>query len=51
MASAFALMIVNGLLNDIMEKYGFFDGKVIFLGQDFRQVLSVVPHSSRQLTI
>lgn len=51
MASACALMVVNRLLKDIMENDVFFSGKVIVLGRDFRQVLPVVPHGSRQLTI
>jgi ATP-dependent DNA helicase PIF1 len=51
MASACALMVVNRLLKDIMENDVFFGGKVIVLGGDFRQVLPVVPHGSRQLTI
>jgi len=51
MASACALMVVNRLLKDIMENNVFFAGKIIVLGGDFRQVLPVVPHVSRQLTI
>lgn len=34
-----------------MENDVFFGGKVIVLGGNFRQVLPVVPHGSRQLTI
>ncbi|XP_025407162.1 uncharacterized protein LOC112681109, partial [Sipha flava] len=51
MASACALMVVNQLLKYMMENNVFFGGKVIVLGGDFRQVLPVVPHGSRQLTI
>jgi hypothetical protein len=42
MASAYALMVVNRLLKDIMENDVFFGGKVIVLGVDIRQVLPVV---------
>jgi len=51
MASAYALIVINRLLKDIMENNVFIGGKVIVLGGDFRQVLPVVPHGSRQLTI
>jgi ATP-dependent DNA helicase PIF1 len=51
MASAYTLMVVNQLLKYIMEKYIFFDGKAIVFGGDYRQVLPIVPHDSRQLNI
>jgi hypothetical protein len=34
-----------------MENNVSFDEKVIVLGEDFRQVLPVIPHGSRQFTI
>ena len=48
MANAHALMTVNRLLQDIMGNDILFGGKIIVLGGDFRQVLPVVPHASRQ---
>jgi hypothetical protein len=41
MKSAYALMVVNRLLKDIIENGVFFGENVIVLG-DFRQVLPVV---------
>jgi len=51
MANMHALMCVNRLLQDIMGNAIPFGGKIIVLGGDFRQVLSVVPHGSRASTI
>lgn len=48
MANVHALMTVNRLLQDIMGNDIVFGGKIIILGGDFRQVLPVVPHASRQ---
>ena len=48
MANAHALMTVNRLLQDIIGNDILFGGKIIVLGGDFRQVLPVVPHTSRQ---
>lgn len=48
MANVYALMTVNRLLQDIMSNNIVFGGKIIVLGGDFRQVLPVVPHASRQ---
>ncbi|XP_054259294.1 ATP-dependent DNA helicase pif1-like [Macrosteles quadrilineatus] len=51
MANKYALMCVNRLLKDIMDNDVPFGGKIIILGGDFRQVLPVVPHSSRASTV
>lgn len=51
MASAHALLCVNRLLQDIMGNKNPFGGKIILLAGDFRQVLPVVPHSSRQTIV
>lgn len=51
MANTHALMCINRLLKDIMDNDIPFGGKVIVLGGDFRQVLPVVPHASRQTII
>jgi hypothetical protein len=42
MASAYALIVVDRLLKDIMENDVFFSGKIIVLGGNFGQVLLVV---------
>jgi hypothetical protein len=44
--SAYALIVVNRLLKDIMENDVFFGRKVIVLGRDFRKMLPVNPHGS-----
>jgi ATP-dependent DNA helicase PIF1 len=51
MANKYALMCVNRLLKDIMDNDVPFGGKIIILGGDFRQVLPVVPHTSRAATV
>ncbi|XP_025407405.1 uncharacterized protein LOC112681357 [Sipha flava] len=53
MVSVYALMVVKRLSKYVMENGFFSVGKVIVLGLggDFRQVLPVVPHGSRLLTI
>ena len=43
-----ALECVDRLLRDLMEQDQPFCGKVLVLGGDFRQVLPVMPHSSRE---
>ena len=51
MASKHSVMCINRLLKDIMGNDVPFGGKIIILGGDFRQVLPVVPHSSRAATV
>lgn len=51
MANVYALMCVDRLLKDLMDNDVPFGGKVIVLGGDFRQVLPVVPHASRQTIV
>ena len=48
MAPREALECVDRLLRDLMEQDRAFGGKVLVLGGDFRQVLPVMPHSSRE---
>ena len=49
MAPKEALQAVDDLLRDLMEEPDVpFGGKVLVLGGDFRQVLPVMPHCSRE---
>ena len=48
MAPREALDCVDRLLQDLMEVDEPFGGKVVVLGGDFRQVLPVMPHGSRE---
>ena len=48
MANAQELKTVNRLLRDIMGNDIVFTEKMIALGSDFRQLLRVVSHASRQ---
>ncbi len=47
MSPRYALEAVNILLKDIMRNNRPFGGKTMLLGGDFRQILPVVPHSSK----
>lgn len=46
MASKYALIAVDSLLQDLMQNEEPFGGKIIIAGGDFRQVLPVVPRGS-----
>ena len=35
-------------LRDICDNQNAFDGKRVLLGEDFRQILPVIPHGSRE---
>ena len=47
MAPKEALEACDSLLRDLMDSDDIFGGKIVVLGGDFRQVLPVIPHSSR----
>ena len=51
MGTAHALLCVNRFLQNIIQNDRPFVGKIVVLGGDFRQVLPVVPHGSRQSTV
>ena len=48
MAPREALEAVDRLLRDLMRNEIPFGGKILVLGGDFRQVLPVMPHSTRE---
>ncbi|XP_044597177.1 uncharacterized protein LOC123273764 [Cotesia glomerata] len=51
MSPRYALEIVNRTLQDIMNNYIPFGGKIMILGGDFRQLLPVQAHATRTETI
>ncbi len=51
MATHYALDAVDRLLKDLMDNQSPFGGKVILLGGDFRQCLTVVKHANRTVIV